>query len=107
MVICLLKMEKVHTNLQKKSTFTAWAVQSEKSQETSSYRTHEWIAGYGTGTRSTPYKMIIEVPGNSTDNDAQKGSQEIGGFNELLKCLWFLFYFTRLIHRYKYLMLQR
>jgi len=42
--------------------------------------------------------MIIEITSNSPDDYAQKGSQEIGGFNELLKCFWFFLYFTRLIH---------
>jgi hypothetical protein len=45
--------------------------------------------------------MIIEVPGNSTDNDTEKGSQKIRGFNELLKCLRFFLYFTRVIHGLK------
>jgi hypothetical protein len=87
--------------LAKKSTFTAGAVQNEKPQEAAYDCANEWIACDGAGSCGTSYKMIIEVPGNSTDNDTQKGSQEKGGFNELLKCSWFLFYFARLFHRLK------
>jgi hypothetical protein len=50
MVICLLKMKKVHTNLQKKSTSTAWAVQDEKPKEAAGDDAHERISGNGAGS---------------------------------------------------------
>ena len=46
--------------------------------------------------------MIIEISGHSTDDDTKKGFKEIGGLNELLKIFWFLFYFTGLIHHFKF-----
>jgi len=45
--------------------------------------------------------MIIEVTGHTSNNDAQKGSQKMGGSDKFPECFWFLFCFTRSIHDLK------